>query len=281
VIYKTKGTDMKQKEIKRIGIFDSGAGGLTVLKELRKHIKGVNFYYLGDTARLPYGSKSSETIIQYTKQNVNFLLSKKIDLLIIACNTASAYSYEYLKSYVSIPVLDVINPGSQKAVLLTKNKKIGIIGTRATVNSKAYQNTIASIDSSVLTFANPAPLLVPLVEEGMVEGEIPTVLAKNYIAPLVEQNIDTLILGCTHYPLLKKTIENIIPFVNLVDSAKAIRETLQKEYVFNNMKGKTEIFVTDYPENFAILSERFLEGNFDKIEHIDLNKLWRKKDGKK
>ncbi len=272
---------MEQKEIKRIGIFDSGAGGLTVLKELRKHIKGVNFYYLGDTARLPYGSKSSETIIQYTKQNVNFLLSKKIDLLIIACNTASAYSYEYLKSYVSIPVLDVINPGSKKAVSITKNKKIGIIGTRATVNSKAYQNTIATIDSSIETFANPAPLLVPLVEEGMVEGEIPEVLASNYISPLMENNIDTLILGCTHYPLLKKTIEKIIPSVNLVDSAKAIRETLQKEYLFNNMKGKTEIYVTDYPENFAILSERFLEGNFDKIEHIDLNKLWRKKNGKK
>jgi len=270
---------MKEKEkqiIKRIGIFDSGAGGLTVLRELKENIKGVNFYYLGDTARLPYGSKSSETIIQYTKQNVKFLISKKIDLLIIACNTASAYSYDFLKSYIDIPVLDVINPGSRKAVNITQNKKIGIIGTRATIASKAYQKTIEILDSEIMTFVNPAPLLVPLVEEGMTEGDIPIALSKSYITPLVEKGIDTLILGCTHYPLLKKTISSIFPTLKLVDSAQSIRKQLEKDYSFNKMPGKTEIYVTDYPENFAILSERFLEGNFNKIEHIDLNKLWRK-----
>lgn len=268
---------MDSKVIKRIGIFDSGAGGLTVLKELREKIKGVNFYYLGDTARLPYGSKSSETIIQYTKQNVKFLLSKKIDLLIIACNTASAYSYDFLKSYVKIPVLDVINPGSKKAVSTTKNNKIGIIGTRATISSKAYQKTIESLNCNIETFANPAPLLVPLVEEGMVKGEIPEKIAANYINPLLKEGIDTLILGCTHYPLLKKTITKIAKNINLIDSAESIREKLEKNYEFNKMPGKTEIYVTDYPENFAVLSESFLKGNFDKIEHIDLNKLWRKK----
>lgn len=272
---------MEKQTIKRIGIFDSGAGGLTVLKELRKHIKGVDFYYLGDTARLPYGSKSSETIIQYTKQNVNFLLTKNIDLVIIACNTASAYSTNFLKSYVKIPVLDVIIPGSEKAVSKTKNNKIGIIGTRATISSRAYQLTIEKINDKIKTYANPAPLLVPLVEEGMIDGEIPRVIAEKYINPLLENQIDTLILGCTHYPILKKIISSITKEINLIDSAETIRETLEKNYIFNKMPGKTEIFVTDYPENFAILSERFLEGNFDKIEHVDLNKTWRKSNEKK
>lgn len=264
---------MAKKTIRNIGIFDSGAGGLTVLKKLRKNLNGVNFFYLGDTARLPYGTKSSETIIKYTFQNVNFLKTKGIDLLIVACNTASAYSIPYLKKALNMPVYGVIEPGAKKAVKLSKNKKIGVIATRATILSEAYSNAVKKICKECEVYSNPAPLLVPLVEEGLTTGEIAEKIVKLYVNPLLEKGIDTLILGCTHYPVMKKTIGNVAgEEITLVDSATPILEILKKSFKFSGeKKNRTEIYVTDYPENFAKLSERFLEGNFDKIEHIDLS----------
>gem|GEM_PF-88258 len=262
--------------VKRIGIFDSGAGGLTVLKELRNALPGVKYYYLGDTARLPYGTKSSETIIRYTKQNVSFLLTKGIDVLIVACNTASAYAIPALREYAgNIPVTGVIHPGARRAVDATENGRIGIIGTQATISSDKYQKKLIELNPDLKVFSAPAPLLVPLVEEGLISGEIPEKVISMYLEPLLEENIDTLILGCTHYPILKQTIREMYPALCLVDSAEPIRDILLKEYRFPNRNGKTEIYVTDYPEGFGLLSQRFLEGNFDKIEHIDLQKLWR------
>ncbi len=264
---------MVKRLIKNIGIFDSGAGGLTVLKKLRKNLKGVNFFYLGDTARLPYGTKSSETIIRYTFQNVSFLKTKDIDVLIVACNTASAYSIPFLKKMLSIPVYGVIEPGAKKAVKLSKNKKIGVIGTRATILSGAYFEAIKKICKQCEVFSNPAPLLVPLVEEGLTTGEIAEEIVKLYVSPLLSNGIDTLILGCTHYPVMKKTIGKVVgEGITLVDSATPILEILKKSFSFSGEKeNRTEIYVSDYPENFGKLSERFLEGNFDKIEHIDLS----------
>ena len=267
---------MLKRTVKKIGIFDSGAGGLTVLKKLRKNIKGVDFYYLGDTARLPYGTKSSETIVSYTLQNANFLKTKKIDVLIVACNTASAYSIPFLKENFDFPVFGVIEPGARKAVKVSQNNKIGVVGTRATIMSDSYAIQIKKICPKCEVFSNPAPLLVPLVEEGLTKGEIPEKIVKMYVTPLLEKGIDTLILGCTHYPVMKQTIGDIVgEDIKLVDSATPILEILKKKFSFekNKNKGKTEIYVTDYPENFGKLSERFLEGNFDKIEHIDLNKF--------
>ncbi len=265
---------MGKRLIKKIGIFDSGAGGLTVLKKLRKHLTGIEFYYLGDTARLPYGTKSSETIINYTLQNANFLIGKEIDVLIVACNTASAYSIPFLKKNINIPIYGVIKPGAKKAVKVSQNKRIGIIGTRATIMSNSYQEEIIKLCPQCNIFSNPAPLLVPLVEEGLIEGDIVEKIVSMYVEPLLDNNIDTLILGCTHYPVMKKTIGKIVgEKVKLVDSATPILEILKRTFLFpKNGSNKIEIYVTDYPENFGKLSEKFLEGNFDKIEHIDLSK---------
>ena len=274
--------DRGKNLVKRIGIFDSGAGGLTVLKELRGSIPGAKYYYLGDTARLPYGTKSSETIIRYTKQNAAFLLSKKIDVLIVACNTASAYAIPALRDYAGeVPVTGVIHPGARRAAAISRNGRIGIIGTRATISSGKYQNKLREINPNLKVFSAPAPLLVPLVEEGLTSGEIPEKVISMYLKPVLEKDIDTLILGCTHYPILKETIHRMFPALALVDSAEPIREMLMDTYRFPEGDGKTEIFVTDYPESFGSLSQRFLEGNFDKIEHIDLQKLWRTPHGKK
>ncbi|NOZ12794.1 MAG: glutamate racemase [Acidobacteria bacterium] len=272
----------KKQLVKRIGIFDSGAGGLTVLKELKASISGVKYYYLGDTARLPYGTKSSETIIRYTKQNAAFLIGKKIDVLIVACNTASAYAIPELRKFAAdIPVTGVIHPGAKRAAKMTENGKIGIIGTRATISSGKYQKELKELDPDFRVFTNPAPLLVPLVEEGMVTGEVTEKLISMYLEPLLRKRIDTLILGCTHYPLLKQTIHEMYPGIMLVDSAEPIRDILLAGYEFPSGNGKTEIYVTDYPEGFGLLSHRFLEGNFDKIEHIDLQKLWKASNGTK
>lgn len=266
---------MVKKKITKVGIFDSGAGGLTVLKKLRKNLKGTEFYYLGDTARLPYGTKSSETIINYTLQNTKFLLKKGIELLIVACNTASAYAVNYLKKEFDIPVYGVIEPGAKKAVNTTKNKKIGVIATSATVKSNSYPEAVNKLCKDCEVFSNPAPLLVPLVEEGMIEGEIAEKIVSIYLNPLLQKGIDTLILGCTHYPVMKKTIGKIAgDDIKLVDSATPILEILKKSFSLpKDGENRTEIYVTDYPENFGKLSERFLEGNFDKIEHIDLRNL--------
>jgi len=271
--------DRERQLIKRIGIFDSGAGGLTVLKVLRSAFPGVDYYYLGDTARLPYGTKSSETIIRYTKQNASFLFTKDIDVLIVACNTASAYAIPALREYAGeIPVTGVIHPGARRAAGTTKNGRIGIIGTQATISSGKYQNRLREINPGLKIFSAPAPLLVPLVEEGLITGEIPEKIIYMYLEPLLDKNIDTLILGCTHYPMLKQTIQGMYPELKLVDSAEPIRDILLEKYSLRSGDGKAEIFVTDYPEGFASLSKRFLGGNFDRIEHIDLQKLWRTTD---
>ncbi len=266
--------------IRRIGIFDSGAGGLTVLKELRASFQGIRFYYLGDTARLPYGTKSGETIIRYTIQNTRFLLSKKIDLLIVACNTASAYALEQLRQSVNIPVIGVIEPGADRAVASSGSGRIGVIGTRATIGSGAYQKRIQDQSPEAVVAARPAPLLVPLVEEGVTDGPIAESVIRMYLDPLKDEGIDTLVLGCTHYPALTRTIGSLYPHWTLVDSATPIRDTIEREWTLDPDGGRVEIYVTDYPENFALLSQRFLEGEFDRIEHIDLQKLWRTRNGK-
>jgi glutamate racemase len=262
---------MEKKLLNRIGIFDSGAGGLTVLNTLRMHIRGVDFFYLGDTARLPYGTKSAKTILRYTNQNASFLLSKEIDALIIACNSASAYSIPNLKSSLAIPVFGVIEHGARQAVRLSKNKKIGIIGTRATISSMAYQERIKQLNPDIEIFVQSAPLLVPLVEEGWIEGQITEEIIKEYTHSLLEKGIDTLILGCTHYPMLHETIQKIVGTVQLIDSAEPIKDYFLENFTFDTtLTGKTEIFVTDSLENFKLLGQRFKLADVDNIEHIDL-----------
>lgn len=264
---------------KAIGIFDSGVGGLTVFKEVRRLLPEESIIYLGDTARVPYGIRSKETVTRYSIENTEFLLSKGIKLLIIACNTASSLSLEEIKKRTSVPVVGVIEPGARAAVRSTKNKKIGIIGTEATVRSMAYPETIKLIDSTIQVFSKACPLFVPLVEEGWFRGEVTRLVAETYLKELKDQGIDTMILGCTHYPLLKETISEVMGNgITLIDSAtetaKVVRETLVKYNLLNNSKGGISVFyVTDSPQRFVNVGERFLGEKIDNIEKITLTEV--------
>lgn len=261
------------KKNRPIGIFDSGIGGLTVLKEIIRELPDENTIYLGDTARVPYGIRSPETVIRYSFENTIFLSSKDIKLLVVACNTASSVSLEAIKDNVSIPVVGVIEPGAKAAVKATKNKKVGIIGTEATVKSNSYTKAIKALDGGVEVFGLACPLFVPLVEEGWTEGDIAVMVAKQYLERIKYKGIDTIVLGCTHYPLLKGVIARVMgDGVKLIDSAvetsleiKTILATLGMDKT-DKGTAKREFYVTDSPERFLKVGENFLG---QKIKHIE------------
>jgi glutamate racemase len=256
-----------------IGVFDSGIGGLTVLKEIMKRLPQENTIYLGDTARVPYGIRSPETVIKYSFENTRFLFARNIKLLVIACNTASSISLNAIKESVSIPVIGVIEPGAQAAVRATRKNRVGIIGTDATITSNAYTNVIKNMDERITVFGLPCPLFVPLVEEGWTDGNIATLIARRYLKDIKRKDIDTLVLGCTHYPLLKSVISNVMGRnVRLIDSAvetsHVIKRTLQNMAITRKEEERPEreFYVTDSPEKFLKIGERFLG---KKIEHIE------------
>jgi glutamate racemase len=255
-----------------IGVFDSGIGGLTVLKEIMNILPKENTIYLGDTARVPYGIRSPETVIKYSFENTKFLFSRDIKLLVIACNTASSISLDAIKDSIAIPVIGVIEPGAKAAVRATRKKRVGIIGTDATITSDAYTNVIKSLDERIKVFGLPCPLFVPLVEEGWTEGDIATLVARRYLKTMQKRDIDTLVLGCTHYPLLRTVISKVMGRgVRLIDSAvetsHEIKKTLEALKIMRKKKERPvrEFYVTDSPEKFLKIGERFLE---KKIEHI-------------
>ena len=260
-----------------IGVFDSGIGGLTVLKEIIKELPSENTIYLGDTARVPYGIRSAETVVRYSFENVRFLSSRNIKLLVVACNTASAVSLEAIKSRISIPVIGVIKPGAKAAVKATKNKRVGVIGTEATVKSNAYEEAIRDIDENIEVFGASCPLFVPLVEEGWTRGTIATLIAREYLVNMKGIGIDTVVLGCTHYPLLKRIIADVMgEEVALIDSAvetaheiKAALEVLGLSRERNNSLTR-EFYVTDSPERFVKVGENFLGRKISHIERTDL-----------
>lgn len=255
-----------------IGIFDSGIGGLTVFKSIAEAFKDVDIYYLGDTARVPYGNKSRETIIRYSVECASFLYHNyKIDALIIACNTASSYAYEVLKKLLPIPVIGVVLPGAESAVRKTKNKKIGVIGTTATIRSNSYYNAIKSISADFEVYQKACPLLVPLVEEGWIEGEITRSILKRYLDEVVTKGIDTLILGCTHYPVLKGCIKSLYPDINVVDSSDAIIDYIKSSGINLNENAIRHIFITDESPSFETL-KNMLVGDV-KTEKIELSQL--------
>lgn len=233
----------------KIGIFDSGAGGMTVLKAIKEAYPKVDVVYLGDTARVPYGIRSRETIIRYSRECANFLKDKGVELLVVACNTASAYALEDLRREFPFPVFGVIEPGVKEALRKTKDKKIGVIGTQATIKSGIYQEMLEREGAEV--YAKACPLFVPLVEEGLVEGEITRKVIEYYLKDF-KGNVDTLILGCTHYPLLKKEIENFLENVEVVDSSRAIANSL-KDFVRNEGRGELELYFTDRSQNLEKL----------------------------
>jgi glutamate racemase len=269
---------------KPIGVFDSGIGGLTVLKEIFRELPGENTVYLGDTARVPYGIRSAETVTRYSFENTGFLVAKGIKLLVVACNTVSAVSLGAIKKKLSIPVIGVIEPGSKAAVKATRNKRIGVIGTEATIHSGAYSGIIKSMDAAIEVFSLPCPLFVPLAEEGLTDDEIATMVAERYLKDLREKEIDTLVLGCTHYPLLKGVISKVMgEGIALIDSAVEtvgeIKRTLRECGTEGNPALNDTItaspplrmfYVTDAAERFMKVGERFLGQKITHMEKINL-----------
>lgn len=259
-----------------IGIFDSGIGGLTVVREVRKLLPLENMVYLGDTARLPYGTKSRKTVIGYSRKNSQFLVSNGVKVVIAACNTASAHSIEALSGELPVPVLGVIEPGAKKAAEVTKNGKIGVIATPSTVRSGAYPRAVTARNPSLKTVSRSCPLFVPLAEEGWCEGEIALRTAREYLEPLKSEGIDTLILGCTHYPLMKKTIAKVTgKEVTLVDSAeetaREAAEFLKRNGLLNKKgEGSAEFYLTDGSENFLDIAGRFLGSEPQSVRVADL-----------
>ncbi|MBI4355758.1 MAG: glutamate racemase [Candidatus Omnitrophica bacterium] len=249
-----------------IGVFDSGIGGLTVVKELLRVLPREDLVYFGDTARVPYGTKSKATIVKFSLENVEFLLQHNVKLIIIACNTSSAWALATLKKYFKVPVLGVIRPGAKGAIELTRSRRVGIIGTPSTIRSRAYETELRQLGRGVRVFTQSCPLFVPLVEEGWEEEAVCLAVARRYLQPLLRQRIDTLILGCTHYPLLARVIQRVVgPRVRLVDSARRValeaRDLLEREELLRtaaNGVARRRFIVTDEPERFQRLGERFL-----------------------
>ncbi|RLB48730.1 MAG: glutamate racemase [Deltaproteobacteria bacterium] len=252
---------------KPIGIFDSGLGGLTVARAIRTAFSTEDLVYLGDTARVPYGTRSAGTVVKYAIACAERLLSSDIKLLVVACNTASGVALGELQSRLDIPVVGVIEPGARAGVKATRSGRIGILATAGTVASGAYERAIHRENDTMNVFARPAPLFVPLAEEGWVTGEVPRLAARRYLGPLADADVDTIVLGCTHYPLLSKTIHEVAAEllghdVTIVDSAQATVETLTDILTPTppglELPGSLRILVTDLPGQFGFAASRFL-----------------------
>jgi glutamate racemase len=234
-----------------IGVFDSGIGGLTVLKAITQLLPNERIVYFGDTARLPYGSKSDDTIVGFSIENVIFLNTFGIKAIVVACNTATAVALDFLRGFIKIPIIGVIEPGAEAAVRTTRSKRIGIIGTKTTINQHAYARAINEIDPNVEVLEVPTPLLVHLVEENWIDRDVTKAILKEYLSPLLGARIDTLILGCTHYPFLAKCIQEIGPDFALIDSAHetaiALRRMLRSEHLLTDTKDQdgTQIYLSD------------------------------------
>lgn len=261
-----------------IGIFDSGIGGLTVLKEIRQRLPCETITYLGDTARVPYGTRSAQTVLKYARANTEFLIRQDIKLLVIACNTASAVATEALRGAYRLPVIDVVGPGARAAAGATRCGRVGIIGTEGTINSGAYQREISALHEDVVIFAQACPLFVPLVEQGWVSEGDPVVqmIVRRYLEPLMDVQIDTLVLGCTHYPLLKKAIAQFLGVaITLIDSAeqtaREVEATLRENNLLCSGPGTSpQYFVTDIPHRFAATGSLFLGESLGDVQLIDI-----------
>ena len=254
-----------------IGVFDSGIGGLTVAGRLMARMPGENIVYLGDTARVPYGVRSPETVSRYAAEGVAFLKDKGIKLLVVACNTMSAVCLDEMTLQADVPVLGVILPGARAASAVEGVRSVGVIGTEATVGSGAYVRALKDIDASLDVTACSCPLFVPLAEEGWTEGDVPRLAAERYLGRMKEKGIDALVLGCTHYPLLKPVLQEVMgPLTRIIDSAtETAREAEEilgaKRTAAAGDKGETVFFVTDSPSKFQSVGERFLGRRIDDI----------------
>jgi glutamate racemase len=260
-------------EPRPIGVFDSGIGGLTVVKALRDLLPNESIHYLGDTARVPYGPKSPETVQRYAVELAGMLMRKNAKALVVACNTVSSVALPLLAEKFPVPVIGVIEPGARAALQATRNRHVGVIGTRATIRSGAYEKALRASDNNVRVSSRACPLLVPLIEEGLLDDEVTDRMIMRYLQPLVANDIDTLVLGCTHYPLLASAIARVLrDKIVLVDSAqncaRAVEEMLDRESLraSGSDRGKLHVAVTDAADNFLNVARDALQLNFGETE---------------
>lgn len=252
-----------------IGVFDSGVGGLTVAREIMRQIPNERIIYFGDTARVPYGSKSKDIITKYSRQIVHFLQEQDVKAIVVACNTASAFALDEIESETNIPIIGVVKPGAKVAANTTKNGKIGVIGTEGTIGSKIYSQYIKEIRSNVSVIGKACPLFVPLVEEGLLEDPVTDEIAMRYLAELIDIEIDTLILGCTHYPLIRSTVGKImgdkVTLVNpAYETARELKELLELKNLLNNKapelgRNQHRFYVSDGADKFQTFANSILK----------------------
>ncbi len=262
-----------------IGVFDSGLGGLTVYRQLREILPGEDILYLGDTARIPYGSKSPATIINFSVQITRFLLDKQIKMLIVACNTASSLALDTLKSLCPVPVIGVVEAGVRSAAAASRSKRIAVIGTRATIDSGAYPRTMKALNGGTEVMGSACPLFVPLVEEGFSDHPAAALVARDYLNFLTDSDTDALILGCTHYPILESLIRDTIPAgIQIVNPSHAVaeevRQLLTDTHCTNpQASGRSEFYVTDLAAKFHELSSRFLGYPLESVHTVSVETL--------
>ena len=264
-----------------IGVFDSGVGGLTVAREIMRQIPDERIVYFGDTARVPYGSKSPNTIIRYSRQIIRFLRTKNVKAIVVACNTASAFALETIKPELDIPIIGVVKPGAKVAAQTTQNGKIGVIGTEGTIRSEIYTKTIHRENKDAQVMGRACPLFVPLVEEGWIKDPVTVAVAERYLSPFKESDIDTLILGCTHYPLLRSTIGQImgegVTLVNpAYETALELGRLLKEQDMQSTGQGQSDFpyrfYVSDLAEKFKGFANSILPFDVEKTQKIDIEK---------
>ncbi|MEF9941415.1 MAG: glutamate racemase [Lachnospiraceae bacterium] len=262
-----------------IGVFDSGVGGLTVAREIMRHLPKEHLVYFGDTARVPYGSKSRDNIIRYSRQIIRFLKTKQVKAIVIACNTASALALDVVRDETDVPIIGVVVPGARAAVAATQNKKIGVVGTEATIRSQMYSRLMKEMDSEVSVVGKPCPLFVPLVEEGFAKHNVTAEIIDYYLASMKESDIDTLILGCTHYPLLRSRVRDYLgDSINLVnpayETAMDLKALLEEKGIANTefTKGQAnyDFYVSDAADKFKQFANSILPYDIETTQQISI-----------
>ena len=260
-----------------IGVFDSGLGGLTVLKALKEKLPKESFIYFGDTAHVPYGTKSAESVINYSEKITTFLVKHNVKMVVIACNTASSVAAQHLRSKFNIPIFSVVSPCVDSAIQISKNKNIGVIGTQSTIASNSYVNAFKKKASAFNIYQKACPLFVPLIEEGWANHKIAFDISTEYLNSFKPLTIDTLVLGCTHYPIMKETIQSIIgEDVHLISSDDAVANTVHQNLQYqqimadeNNTPAES-FYVSDFPQKFNEIGSQFLGRPLTNLQHIQL-----------